>query len=209
MIGSNGWRLLAAFALFVVITARGQDSSVVRLESPAGAASRNFSRPVEPIQIHSPLLPAKNPPARGTAFSSRIVSAAGIIFSGRVTSVRRAESSAGITAAPTVITFQVDQGIRGTATGQVLTIREWAGLWDRGERYRVGESVFLCLYPPSRLGLTSPVSGGSGRFAIDARRRIVVNAQNSATLAFDPMIVGETEIPYADFERAVRSAVGP
>jgi hypothetical protein len=133
---------------------------------------------------------------------------AGIIFSGHVVSVSRASSPLGITSASTLITFQIDQGIRGTSAGQVLTIREWAGLWDRGERYRVGENVFLFLYPASRLGLTSPVAGASGRFAVDGQGRILMNAQNAGAFAADPAIGGRTVVPYADFQRAVlRSAV--
>jgi hypothetical protein len=41
--------------------------------------------------------------------------------------------------------------------GQVLTVHEWAGLWSSGKRYCVGERVFLFLYPPGKLGLTSVV----------------------------------------------------
>jgi hypothetical protein len=45
-------------------------------------------------------------------------------------------------------------------------VREWAGLWEAGERYRAGERVLLYLYPPSKLGLTSPVGGRLGRYQI-------------------------------------------
>ncbi|MGA8618051.1 MAG: hypothetical protein WB660_05965 [Candidatus Sulfotelmatobacter sp.] len=64
--------------------------------------------------------------------------------------------------------------MRGASIGEKLTIHEWAGLWTRGERYRVGERVLLFLYSPSRLGLTSPVAGAIGRFAIDSEGKIVL-----------------------------------
>src|SRR5579862_4732388 len=65
------------------------------------------------------------------------------------------------------VTFRVDEGVRGVRSRQTLTIREWAGLWNAGGRYRLGEHVVLMLYPPSRVGLTSTVGGAMGRFALD------------------------------------------
>jgi hypothetical protein len=87
-----------------------------------------------------------------------------------------------------MVTFQVEHALRGTTTGQNLTIHEWAGLWNTKERYRVGERVLLFLYPPSKLGLTSPVAGPMGRFAIDPQGRIKTNVQNISVLASDPVI---------------------
>lgn len=37
-----------------------------------------------------------------------------------------------------------------------------------------GRKVLLFLYPPSKLGLTCPVGGASGRFAIDPGGRIII-----------------------------------
>jgi hypothetical protein len=203
-----GRPLLAGVTLFVSLSAliHGQDSSTARPGTPSTSGQNHF-RPVGEIQNAAiPISPQRYPPARGTPLSAQIVPAAGLIFAGHVTSVWRASSPAGSTSAPTEITFQVDEGIRGTSTGQQLTIREWAGLWDRGERYRIGESVFLFLYPPSRLGLTSPVYGGSGRFAIDAQRRIVINA-HALAIAADPAVGGTALVPYVDFERTVLRSV--
>ncbi len=98
--------------------------------------------------------------------------------------------------------------MRGTAPGQSLTIREWAGLWTGGERYRIGEHVLLFLYSPSKLGLTSPVAGALGRFAVDSQGRIAMNPQHVLTLAADPILGGKTTIPYAVFTLAVRRASG-
>ncbi len=93
---------------------------------------------------------------------------AGYIFDGTVLSVQRVVQNELGNVGTVEITFRVEQAMRGTRPGQVLTIREWAGLWDAGERYRPGERLLLFLYSPSKLGLTSPVGGPSGRFAVDA-----------------------------------------
>ncbi len=130
--------------------------------------------------------------------------AAGIIFSGRVTSIRHIPSSPGLHAASAAVTFQVEHAIRGASPGQNLTIHEWAGLWRAGERYRVGERVLLFLYPPGKLGLTSPVSGAMGRFAMDSQGKILMGAQHIRTLAADPILGGRIAVPYTDFALAVR-----
>lgn len=99
---------------------------------------------------------------------------AGYIFNGTVMSIEHAPL-AQASAMPVVrITFRVDHAVRGVKAGQLLTIREWAGLWDAGERYRAGQRVMLFLYPPSRLGLTSPVGGPQGRFNLDRNGNIVL-----------------------------------
>ncbi len=94
----------------------------------------------------------------------------GMVFSGVVTQVRRSAASTGTTQ----ITFRVENAIRGVRRGQILTIKEWGGLWNRGERYVAGERVLLFLYPKSKLGLTSPVGGTSGRYAVDAAGRVLI-----------------------------------
>jgi hypothetical protein len=141
-------------------------------------------------------------------FFPQLVRAAGIIFSGRVTSVGHNTSSQGLVRAATSVTFQVEQAIRGTSPGQMLTIREWGGLWSSGESYRVGERVVLFLYSPGKLGLTSPVAGAMGRFEMDSPGRVVINPQHIATLAADPILGGKTTVPYRDFARAVGRAGG-
>jgi len=110
--------------------------------------------------------------------------------------------------ASSTITFRVEHAIRGTVAGQSLTIHEWAGLWSSGERYRVGEHVLLFLYSPSRLGLTSPVAGAMGRFALDSQGQVMLNALHFANLAEDPLLGGKTAVPYIDFALAVRRASG-
>jgi hypothetical protein len=135
-----------------------------------------------------------------------MVQAAGIIFSGHVTYVGRAGPIAGRVPAATSITFQVDHAMRGTASGQSVTIHEWAGLWSRGERYRVGEQLLLFLYPPSKLGLTSPVSGALGRFAVGRQGRILLSAQHADAFAGHPVLAGKKSVAYPEFVAAVRKA---
>lgn len=99
---------------------------------------------------------------------------AGIIFSGTVLKVEHTAQPAfpGITQ----ITFKVENGIRGIHRGQNITVREWSGLWNSGERYHTGERVLLFLYPQSKLGLTSPVGGALGRYEVDHAGRVMANS---------------------------------
>lgn len=99
------------------------------------------------------------------------VQSAGMIFSGKVLKVEHLRSAAfpGVTQ----VTFRVENAIRGARKGQTLIVREWAGLWNSGERYRTGERVLLFLYPKSKLGLTSPVGSPSGRYEVDHAGRVL------------------------------------
>ena len=216
---AGGWRLLAV-CLLVFITIHsillGQDGAADRppgdrrVAVPA-LAPHLFPRhalPPAPVWIPVPVpqrpfpVVAGNPGLRQDVFQ-QLIRTAGIIFSGRVSAVRSATSSARPGHSSTAITFQVEHAILGTSPGQNLTIHEWGGLWNRGERYRVGERVLLFLYAPSKLGLTSPVSGALGRFAVDSRGMIVMSPQHIPTFAGDPILGGRTVIPYADFAVAV------
>jgi hypothetical protein len=51
------------------------------------------------------------------------------------------------------------------------------GLWESGERYQNGEHVLLFLYPPSKIGLTSPVGGKLGRFQMDNTGHVLLNRE--------------------------------
>lgn len=102
----------------------------------------------------------------------RITRDSGMVFSGVVTQVRRSASPDGTTQ----ITFRVENAMRGVRRGQIVTIKEWSGLWNNGERYVAGERVLLFLYPKSRLGLTSPVGGKLGRYAVDSAGRVLIGS---------------------------------
>jgi hypothetical protein len=202
MAGSIGWRLLVAFSLILVVSAsRAQDAAISR--------PNTFSAGLE-VRLQNALSapgPSNPPILHGVPVLHLLpgmIQSSGIIFSGQVISVSHADAASGQLATPTVITFRVQHAIRGATAGQKLTIREWAGLWNRGERYRIGERVFLFLYPPSRLGLTSPVKGSLGRLAMDSQERIVLRPE--ITHAFAPDLVFEQKraAPYVDFQRSLQ-----
>jgi len=130
--------------------------------SPAGAASRES------------ILSDSADPSIKLPVSRQMLQAAGKIFSGTVIRVEHRNSGSSSALATTSIVFRVDQAIRNVRHGQTLQINEWAGLWQSGERYRPGERVLLFLYPPSRLGLTSPVGNRAGRFAVDRIGRVIL-----------------------------------
>ncbi len=122
------------------------------------------------------------PPPRSAPTLLQLTQKAGYIFSGTVLSVERDRPQASDEVATVRITFRVDQALRGVSSRQTLTVREWAGLWDSGDRYFPGEQVLLFLYQPSKLGLTSPVNGNFGRFKLDNRGQILLDAQRLADL---------------------------
>jgi hypothetical protein len=104
---------------------------------------------------------------------------AGYIFAGRVQAVRYVPPTARSQVATMQITFRIEQGLKGVRTGKTFTIREWVGAWNAGARYRVGERMALFLYPPSRLGLTSPVGGERGRFVLDRRGQVLLGMERA------------------------------
>ena len=115
-------------------------------------------------------------PALSRLVSRRMVRDSAQIFSGTVLKIEH-EKPAGGGVPTTRITFRVDEPVRGVRRGEILTVSEWGGLWQAGERYREGERVLLFLYPPSRLGLTSPVGGARGRFRVDRAGRVEINSR--------------------------------
>jgi hypothetical protein len=214
MTGSMCRRLLAAVLLIFVVQLLSRAQSTVNrltVAAPAlwGAPSLGFDEgwrlpemPRAPGSnpVFSPVLPHRGP-------LTQIARPAGVIFSGRVIAVRRSDSSGSRDAASTAITFQIERAIRGVSAGQKLTIHEWAGLWARGERYRVGQRVMLFLFPPSKLGFTSPVAGPWGRFDIDPAGRVVLNAFNAGVVERNWSAGGRNFISYPEFVLALRKAV--
>lgn len=132
--------------------------------------------------------------------------AAGMIFSGTVKSVERRPATRAQAVETVAITFHVENAIRGVTPGQDLTIFQWIGLWSSGQRYRVGENVLLFLYPPSKLGLTSCVSGSMGRFTMDAHSRVLLSAEHLSAFRKDPVLGGKSRVRFRDFTRAVLQA---
>jgi hypothetical protein len=135
-----------------------------------------------------------------------MVHSAGIIFSGTVTNIEARPASDGQSLQTVAITFRVSDAIRGATPGETLTISQWTGLWSAGQRYRVGERVVLFLYPASRLGLTSSVSGVMGRFEMDAAHRILISEQHRLAFRDDPVLAGKSRVTFHELARAVREA---
>jgi hypothetical protein len=105
----------------------------------------------------------------------------GRIFSGTVLQVEHRNSGSSSALATTRIVFRVDEAIRNVRRGQTVVINEWAGLWQSGERYHPGERVLLFFYPPSKLGLTSPVGNQAGRFPVSRAGSVTFKGQTGKT----------------------------
>ena len=166
----------------------------------------DIGQPTAPNQLrhHLPITPPGTPPeAIGFPLIAR---AAGAIFSGTVVSITRHPATQGQAVETVAITFHIENAIRGATPGESLTISQWIGLWSSGQRYRVGERVLLFLYPPSKLGLTSCVAGGMGRFTIDPWGRVLLSAQHLSAFRGDPVLGGKSRVRISDFALAVRRA---
>ena len=124
----------------------------------------------------------------------RITRDSGMVFSGVVTQVQRSANATGTTQ----ITFRVESAVRGVRRGQIVTIKEWGGLWNNGERYVTGERVLLFLYPKSKLGLTSPVGGKLGRYAVDPAGRVQIGS---------PQMVSPRPVPLRTVKAQILRAV--
>jgi len=135
-----------------------------------------------------------------------LLRSSGYIFAGTVKSVERVTPKQHDSVGVMRITFQVEKGIRGVQSTQMLVIQEWMGLWEAGERYRPGERALLFLYPPSKLGLTSLVGGPMGRFAIGEGDGILLD--NARTGRLSPEIQsgleGKKRISVEEFARVLQ-----
>ena len=94
---------------------------------------------------------------------------AGMVFSGTAigTKVLEVRTDQGVPAI--TLTFRVERAVIGVEAGRAVTIRQWAGAPSQLRLVRDGEHVLLFLYPPSRLGLTSPVGGAQGLIQLNAQ----------------------------------------
>ena len=136
----------------------------------------------------------------------QLIQQSGLIFEGTVAAVEHVRAKPGQVAAQR-ITFRVEQAILGVRKGQLLEVREWAGLWNFGEHYRMGERVLLFLYPRSRLGLTSPVGGPPGRFDITSDNQVLLQntrAQEMSAFRSGDPTRGTTRVPANAFIRAIQ-----
>ncbi len=132
-----------------------------------------------------------HPPARGSMLNGHAAYAmpmatseevleemsgrAGVIFAGTVTSVRLPEDGGGVVE----VEFAVSDAVRGV-TGGTYVVREWAGLWRDGARYRVGDRRLMLLHAPGPGGLSSPVNGMDGAIPV-APGGVVANAMSGGS----------------------------
>jgi hypothetical protein len=141
---------------------------------------------------------------------------AGMIFTGTVltsASQSAATARAGPGANPSLeLRFRVDRAIAGVDAGQTLTIHEWAGAWSMHRPMLRGQHILIFLYPPSRLGFTSPVGGSRGQVVLDASGKIVAEKRSTSVdvrsdSSTRPRVAGVTErVSVIQLERAIRGA---
>lgn len=100
-----------------------------------------------------------------------MTSAAGTIIIGTVTQARGALDERGDPV--TYTTFRVEQAIKGSP-GSTFTIKQYGGvtqtvsmLINHMRYFRQGERVLVMLYPPSRLGFSSPVGLDQGAWSVE------------------------------------------
>ena len=134
---------------------------------------------------------------------------AGIIFAGTLvssgaalTTQPGAPSGLGLAGDVLEFRFRVDRPIAGVEPSQLLTIREWTGVLSRQCPMHQGDRILLFLYPPSRLGLTSPVGGLQGQIRLDPSSQHVAGEQDPLQSGL-PSLISVTQL-----ERAIRAARG-
>lgn len=186
------------------MSGQGASADLPAVAAPAFAEMVYAAPAAKTTSILRPELSTRYPVPPDTLALQRLAHSAGIIFAGRVISVAGDASSSGQSVRSATTIFRVEHAFRGSSPGQSLRVQEWAGLRNSLEHYRVGQHVLLFLYSPGRLGLTSPVAGAMGRFAIDAEDMIVINPQHRQAFSTDPILGGKAAVSYADFARALQ-----
>lgn len=122
---------------------------------------------------------------------AEMTSHAGRIVHGRVIEVREGIHPQHERMAVTFIKIQVTEMIKG-ATAREVSFMQYGNSSTQYiadmPKYAVGEEVVLFLYPESKLGLTSPVGQGQGKFLVrddvrSGQRRLVNDRANFALFA--------------------------
>jgi hypothetical protein len=145
---------------------------------------------------------------------------AGMIFAGTVLTAATPPIAATDRAVPGMtsavqLSFRVERAIAGVERGQILTIHEWVGAWSMHRPMRSGQHILIFLYPPSRLGFTSPVGGSLGQVALDSSGKNVSRDAQKPVAAIGlrnassprPRVPTDTgSISVVQLERAIRSA---
>ena len=100
------------------------------------------------------------------------------VIRGRVLSVKAEKHPDLQNTETVVITLQVEETLKGTASGQFSFRQVIWNIFDRGTTvgYKVGEDVVLMLLAPSEYGLSSPAGFEQGRFRVqqDAQGNLTV-----------------------------------
>jgi hypothetical protein len=202
MPASRCWlHFVPALALALTLTlmssfAAAQPSDQAVAERALGPQWKQFSRRAGMIFAGTVLAPAIRPTSNQTGTTDRSVlhTSAGTA-PGAITAVH--------------LSFRVDEAIAGVEQGEILTIHEWPGAHDRLRPVSTGQHFLIFLYPPSRLGLTSPVGGALGQIALDASGQNVpaVPVSMVSSDAKQPDAAA-TNISVVQIERAIRSARG-
>jgi len=147
---------------------------------------------------------------------------AGLIFTGTVLSCQMQSPRTGRPVPSVALRFRVDRAIAEVTSGETLTIHEWVGARSLHPPMRPGEHLLLFLYPPSRLGLTSPVGGPQGRVHLDATGGNVAAVPSAAVLSATQQTrsnssaahgsafgaLANSPVSVDQLERAIRSARG-
>lgn len=140
--------------------------------------------------IVTPRLWPQSPPLSSSALE-KLARPAGIIVSGVVVRIEREPELNGKPASIR-IALRVEETLRGCNAGETIEIAEWAELWVRGDRYRVGQHVLVFLYPRNDAGLTSPVAGDLGVFVLGSHGLLQLTPEQSTFLSSQP---GERPTP--------------
>ncbi len=120
---------------------------------------------------------------------AEMTSHAGRVVHGRVVEVREGVHPLHEQVAVTFLKVQVIEMLKGGAAREVTFMQYGTSTKQyvaHLPKYSVGEEVVLFLYPESKLGLTSPVGQGQGKFVVrnDSRsgQRVLQNEQLNAAL---------------------------
>jgi hypothetical protein len=136
-------------------------------------------------------LGAQSLPLSSALWMSKLTRPAGIIFSGAVVRIEREPDENGKPASVR-IAFRAEVALRGCYAGETVEVAEWAELWVRHDRYRVGQQVLLFLYSRNAAGLTSPVGGDLGVFVLGSDGLLRPTPQQATLLGSQP---GERPAP--------------
>lgn len=159
----------------------------------------------------------------------RLVRDAGMIFAGRVINVETGERDKDMNLFVTHYTFLVTEKMYGVESDTIV-INQYGGEADGQEfypkgvpRFYEGEDVLVFFYPPSKIGMSSPVGMDQGKFMIryseKEKRLVVANKLGNENLFRGVKRVdkiAETEwlkmrkpgeLPYSEFSETVRELI--